>query len=192
MNVALHPPRMTREQFLDWVEQQDPPYEFDGERPVPMTGGSRRHDRIAFRLHAALDARLRGGTCEVLGPNAGVATVGTAVRYPDALVAASPGTDEDRLIPDVIAVFEVVSPTTERLDRVVKAHEYAAVPSIRCYVIVAQQEMRLTVLRRSDAGQDWTRTELAAGDVLELPELGVAIPVVELYERRPTASAGAA
>jgi Uma2 family endonuclease len=41
MNVALRQ-TMPREQFLEWEERQPVKYEFDGVRPVPMTGGRRR------------------------------------------------------------------------------------------------------------------------------------------------------
>ncbi len=74
-------PRMTREEFLDWAEAQDQRYEFDGFEPVAMTGGTRNRSRIAQSIAFALRLRLRGTACEPLGPDAGVATVGNAVRY---------------------------------------------------------------------------------------------------------------
>lgn len=54
-----------------------------------MTGGTAGHSIITQNLHAALRARLRGSPCRSLGPDAGVETVGTAVRYPDALVTCA-------------------------------------------------------------------------------------------------------
>jgi hypothetical protein len=39
MNVAFRQPLMTREQFFPWAQAQDERYEFDGFRPVAMTGG---------------------------------------------------------------------------------------------------------------------------------------------------------
>jgi len=40
-------------------------------------------------IHAALRVRLKGADCRPLGPAAGVATIGDAVRYPDALVTCT-------------------------------------------------------------------------------------------------------
>ena len=40
MNVLLRTPVMTRDEFLDWVERQEAPDEFDGFAPVPMTGAT--------------------------------------------------------------------------------------------------------------------------------------------------------
>ena len=93
MNVALRKPGMTREQFFAWAEADGGRWEFDGFEPVATTGGTANHSRIVRNLHVALGTRLRGGGCEPLGPDAGVATVGDAVRYPDALVALYEGVD---------------------------------------------------------------------------------------------------
>lgn len=181
MNVAFHPPRMTRDQFLDWAEKQEQPYEFDGERPLPMIGHSQRHGLIMANIITALRPRLRGSPCRVL-VELGVPTLGQAVRCPDVLVTCTAEPGRARLVTGAVVVFEIVSPSTEQLDRVVKRDEYAAVPSIRRYVLVEQDRPSVTVLSRSDVGADWERTELGAGETLALPEIGVTIPVAEFYE----------
>jgi Uma2 family endonuclease len=79
-------------------------------------------------------------------------------------------------------VFEVISPTSGHIDRIVKLREYAAVDSIRRYVIVESSSIGLTVHERQAAGQKWTVTPVTAGDLLPLPEIGIEIPAAELYE----------
>jgi Uma2 family endonuclease len=125
---------------------------------------------------------LRGGDCRPLGPDAGVATVGDAVRYPDALVTCDKVRGDALTVSGVVVVFEVVSPTSGRTDRIVKLREYRAVASIRCYVIIEHNSVGLTVLTRRGAGEDWTARALTAEDTLQLPEIGIEIPVAELYE----------
>lgn len=120
MNLTLRTPRMTREEFFNWAPAQDVRYEFDGSRPVAMTGGSRDHSRICQNLWSALRARLRESPGEPLGPDAGLATIGDAVRYPDALVTCTRGPGTDHVIPGVVVVFEVVSPSSSRVDRIIK------------------------------------------------------------------------
>jgi Uma2 family endonuclease len=190
MNVALRKPRMTRAEFLDWASTQEARYEFDGFEPVAMTGGTTNHDRITFRIHNALDAKLKGSSCEPLGPNSGVPTIGDAVRYPDVLVTCTKVPGEDRLVPSPVVVFEVLSPTSGHLDRIVKVREYAAVPSVRCYVIVESRSVGLTVYRRATAADVWTATTLTGEDTLRLDELGIAVPVTGLYEGTGLASVG--
>jgi Uma2 family endonuclease len=182
MNVAIRKPRMTREQFLDWAQAREERYEFDGFQPVAMTGGTINHSRISHNLYAALRTRLTGRGCEPFGPDVGVATIGDAVRYPDGLVTCTKVSGADRLVPGAVAVFEVISPSSEKIDRIDKVQEYRAVPSIRRYVILESSSIGLTVLGRRGEGDEWTATTLIAGETLQMPELGIEIPVTELYE----------
>ena len=182
MNIALRKPRMTRDQFFAWAEADGGRWEFDGFEPVAMTGGTVNHSRIARNIHAALRSRLRGSGCEPLGPDAGLATIGDTVRYPDALVTCTKVAGDARLVPGVVVVFEVLSPTTGRVDRIVKLREYRAVPSIRRYIILEHSGIGLTVFSRDHGDQDWTATALTADDTLDLPELNTEIPVNEFYQ----------
>ncbi len=181
MDVALRQPSMTRDQFLDWVQAQEGRYEFDGFQPVAMTGGTANHSRIIRNIHVAF-ARLGGTGCEALGPDAGLATVGDAVRYPDALVTCAKFPGSALLIPGVVIVFEVLSPTSGRADRIDKLKEYRAVPSIRRYVILEYRSAGLTVFSRPNGTADWTANALTADEILDMPELGIAVPVQEFYK----------
>ena len=186
MSVTIRVPIMTRHQFFDWAAAQGARHEFDGFEPVAMTEGNLNHSRIAFNIHRTLHGRLKGSGCEPLGLDAGVATIGDTVRYPDAVVTCSPTQGGSRLVPNPVVVFEVISPTSghvaEHVDRIVKLREYATVDSIRRYVIVESASVGLTVHERQEAGQKWTVTTIMADDLLHLPEIGVEIPVAEIYE----------
>jgi Uma2 family endonuclease len=59
MNVALRQP-MTLEEFLAWEQRQELRREFDGFRPVAMTGGTAARSVIQRNLLMALGNRLRG------------------------------------------------------------------------------------------------------------------------------------
>lgn len=182
MNVAFRQPSMTRDQFLDWAQAQEKRYEFDGFQPVAMTGGSNNHSATCQNIWFALRTRLRGNSCKVLGPDVGLATVGDAVRYPDALVTCAKFPGTARLVPGVVVVFEVVSPTSGRADRIDKVREYRAVPSIRRYVVLEYLSAGLTVFSRTDDTAGWTATALTADETLDMPELGIAVPIQEFYE----------
>ena len=181
MNVAMRKPVMTRVEFLVWAEAQETRFEFDGFAPVAMVGNTRDHGRLCQNLWRTLGNRLEGTGCEVLGPDAGVATRGDAVRYPDALITCTNSPGSERLMPGAVAVFEVLSPSSGRVDRIVKLREYLAVPSICRYVLVEYQFAGLTMYARQVAGDGWTASALTADDDLVLPEVGVTIPVAEIY-----------
>jgi Uma2 family endonuclease len=172
----------TQEEFFAWAEAQDLRYEFDGVQPVAMTGGTVNHGIVRSNLGGALYVRLRGGRCQPLGPDNGIATVGTTVRYPDALITCSKQEGASRLVVEPVVVFEVISPSTRRMDQFVKVREYAAVPSIRRYVLVESSSMDVTVMERNEPGVPWVISTLTEVDILRIPEVGIEIPVLDLYE----------
>jgi Uma2 family endonuclease len=118
----------------------------------------------------------------VLGLDAGVATIGDAVRYPDALVARAKEPATDRVVPGAVVVFEVPSPTSSLTAWIEKVREYQAVPSIRRYVILEHTSVGLVVHSRAKGDEPWIATALIDGEVLAMPEIGIEIPIAEFYE----------
>jgi Uma2 family endonuclease len=181
MSTAYDKP-WTQQEFFAWVHTQDTRYEFDGFQPVAMASGNIAHSRVMRGLHRALNSRLLGGPYEPLGPHAGIETINKAVRFPDALVTCAKVGHSSYVVPRVVAVFEVLNPSSGRTDRILKVREYAVVPSILRYVILESSSIGLTVMERADGDGPWTTTALTNGDILRMPEISVEIPVAEIYE----------
>ena len=180
MNVALRKP-MTREDFLLWAEGQDRRFEFDGFEPVAMTAGTNNYGTISGNLNVQLALRLENSRCRPMtSDGGGVATTGERVRSPEATVTCSNIRGRDRLIPDPVIVFEVISESTRRIDQVEKLREYHAVVSIKRYVIIEQTGVAVTVHARQD-DEPWRTVTYGAGDVFDLPEIGIQLPVDLLY-----------
>ncbi|HEY2621757.1 MAG TPA: Uma2 family endonuclease [Acetobacteraceae bacterium] len=95
------------------------------------------------------------------------------------VVTCSPVVGSSDTVPDPIVVFEILSPSTASVDRVVKNEEYRATPSIRRYVMLEQTRIGATVFAR--AGESWTGTVMLGDAALEMPEIGVAIPRADFY-----------
>jgi Uma2 family endonuclease len=178
MNIALRR-TMSVAEFLAWEERQELRYEFDGARPVAITGGTLRHNRICLNLVLALSTRLRGGSCQAFGPDVKV-IVNEHVRYPDVFVTCSPQTETATVAERPVVVFEVISESTARVDRVEKLKDYLAAPSIMHYVII-EQAAKIAVVQTRD-GDRWITWGASDGEMIELPAIGVHIPVADLYE----------
>ena len=179
MNLALRKP-MTLAEFLEWEERQPMRYEFDGVGPVAMTGGTYGHSTIQGNLATALGGRLRGKRCRFHGSDLKFQVAEGHVRYPDGMVLCSPVDRTATVVYDPVVVFEVLSPSTASDDRIVKAREYQATPSVQRYVMLEQDGVSATVYARS--GETWTHEILIANSILALPEIEVELPLAELYE----------
>jgi len=170
---------MRLDDFLAWERDQELRYEFDGFVPVAMTGGTIAHSEIATNIVEALRRRLRGGPCSAFRGDLKILVNGH-VRYPDAMVTCSPVTGGTDIVPDPVVVFEVLSPSTAGVDRIVKNAEYRATASIQHYVMLEQFRMAATVFSRQ--GDDWIGRLMAGDGVLAFPELGIQLPLHEAYE----------
>lgn len=178
MNVALQKP-MTLAQFLEWEEPQELRYEFDGFQPIAMTGGTAAHAFIQRNLAIAIGGRLRGKPCQYVGNDLKIQVAGR-IRYPDGFVVCSAVSPDAKVVHDPVVIFEVLSDGTARTDLVTKNHEYAATPSVRRYVILSQTGIEGTMFER--LGDDWVGHLLGATTILGMPEIGVDLPLAELYE----------
>lgn len=168
---------MTVEEFLAWERRQELKYEFDGFEPVAMTGGSLNHSAIATRMAIALDGRLRG-PCRFYRGDVKILVAGR-VRYPDAAVTCSPIDGTSDILPNPVVVFEVLSPSTATVDRVIKNAEYEATASIQRYVMLEQTRIAATVFVR-DGGR-WVGTLMRGDAVLAMPEIGVELKLSDFY-----------
>jgi Uma2 family endonuclease len=179
MNLAVRKP-MTLAEFLAWEERQEQRYEFDGSEPVAMAGGTATHADIQANITTALRSRLRGKPCKFYGSDLKILVGGSSSRYPDGMVVCSPVAPTATAVRDPVVIFEVLSPSTAAKDRIVKAREYQATPSVQRYVMIEQERIGATVLVRAQDG--WSALILKDDDTLEMPEIGLAIPLAEFYE----------
>jgi hypothetical protein len=75
--------------------------------------------------------------------------------------------------------FRGFEPVDGGTDRIVKSREYQATPSVQRYVMLEQDRVAATVFARLSDG--WSGQVVAAGDTLAFPELGISVPLDDLY-----------
>ena len=164
--------------FLAWEERQELRYEFDGVQAVAVTDGTLAHDAITFNLRRALDARLGKGRCSAHGPNVKILTA-DRIRYPDGVVTCTAQIPTHTIVDAPIVVFEVVSQGSSRTDRIDKLRDCLSASSIQRYVILEQDSAAATVFVR--AGGVWQVRTVTGADDLEMPEIGISMPIAACY-----------
>jgi Uma2 family endonuclease len=170
---------MSLAQFLAWEQRQEQKFEFDGTRPVAMTGGTLAHGLIQRNLAISIGGRLRGKPCVYCGNDVKIAVAGS-IRYPDGFVFCAELPPRGTVVREPVVIFEVLGPSTAGVDHITKNHEYAATPSVQRYVILTQDRIGATVFARN--GSDWSGHILLADATLNLPEIGIELPLTELYD----------
>lgn len=176
--------------FLDWEERQTERYELAGGVVRLMSGGTEGHDRVSGNIFAALRARLRGTPCSAHASNLKVLSrAAGASMYPDAFVRCGQRDDLRTGIDDPVVVFEVLSESTAQFDLTRKRMAYEAIPSLRRIVYVSVREARLDIRVRGEDGYWRDETVEGLEAELVLPEIGLALPMAEIYEDSDVAAA---
>lgn len=177
MDTALDHP-WTTETFLAWEDRQEGKHEFDGVRVIPPTGPSVAHQEIVFNICVLLARLLTGGPLRAV--HAMRLRIGDRVRYPDVVVCPATVPQTQRTLTDAVVVFEVLSDDTATTDRVAKLHDYAAIPSLRYYVMLEQTSRGAILCQRAE-GETWITSALTQGAIaLIAPDL--LLPLDDIYQ----------
>jgi Uma2 family endonuclease len=179
METQAHP--MTVDEFLAWEEGQERKYEFADGAVSLLPGGTSAHAVIAGAIVARIYASLPAGRWRVYGSDMAIVTPKTS-RYSDVCY-----TDDERDLADRRArkirypklVIEVLSPSTEAVDRGEKFDEYRAIATLEEYVLVESEKRGATVYRR--AGDEWIIALPVVSGTFALRSIPVVLDLDAIY-----------
>jgi len=160
-----------------------------------MAGASDRHNLIRGRLAAVLLGHAPQN-CRVFSAEMKLrikSNEDERYYYPDLFVACDPGDRERYWRGSAVLVVEVLSPTTERIDRTEKFEAYKRIASLSEYGLLAQDAIELELFRRRT---DWQREFYQRDNTVTLESVGLTLSVSQLYRdiefEDPTLSSTAA
>lgn len=150
-----------------------------------MAGASRFHNRVKENLIIRIGGMLLGGPCQTFSSDQRVLVDRTGLyTYPDIVVLCGKGEydplDEDTLT-NPTAIIEVLSPSTEKYDRGAKFRNYRQIPSMKEYILVAQDEPLCDRYVRL-ADDSWALVSFVGMEaVLEFGTVPAKVPLGEIY-----------
>lgn len=186
MSAVIAEKRYSPEEYLALERAAAFKSEYVDGRVYAMTGASRKHGLIVFNLARELGRQLKERPCEAFIADMRVkAATARNYRYPDiAVVCGAPQFEDpqaDTLLNPTLLI-EVLSPSTEASDRGEKFAEYQRIPSLREYLLVAQDRPRIDHYVRQDVG--WLLTVAEGPDArLMLDAIACALELREIYWR---------
>jgi Uma2 family endonuclease len=116
---------MTAAEYLAWEPTQEGRHEYwDGE-VFAMSGGTRNHNRISGNFFRLLDDALSDRNCDVYIADVKIQVeIGRKYFYPDVVVTCDDGDDDTQYVRSPCLIIEVLSPSTEAIDRGAKFAKY--------------------------------------------------------------------
>jgi len=182
--LQLLPRRYTLQEFLALEAASEQRHEYIEGLVFVTERDMLAHNLTKSNLIAALrpGVRQRGG--QVFSASVQVeAQAGSCYLYPDIVVSCDPADRRDPYIVRLpVLIAEIQSLTTAEYDRTTKFYACQKTPSLRHYILISQAAWTVEWFRRDEAGQ-WIYTLLIGPDAtLEIPDLGLVLPLRELYE----------
>lgn len=177
-----HPQTMSVEEYFQ-LEEDDPEhrYEYVDGFVYMMAGGTINHDIIKSNIERILWGLLRGKNCRTFSSDMKVFVSETRYYHPDVTVSCDPrNRGIQKLVYAPRIVVEVLSPSTETIDRRRKLRDYLACPTIEEYLLVDSRSVTIEIYRKE--GQKWMYERLNSDDIVELISVGVHFPVLAAYE----------
>ena len=168
------------DEYLDGELETEIKHEYLAGEVVAMGGASARHGLIAGALFAALLSHARRKGCQLFMADMKVRVeqMGeTYFYYPDLLLSCDPQDRETYYRRNPCLIVEVLSPSTERIDRREKLFAYRSIPGLREYVLVDPDQRKVEVYRSASGG---THEVITVGSV-RLDCIDAAIALDEIY-----------
>jgi Uma2 family endonuclease len=161
------PQRVTHlsvEEYLESEMRAPVKREYVAGQVFAMVGVSIRHNLITANLARLLGNHLEGGPCRVLFVDVKVRVeAADAFYYPDVMVTCVPENPESYYLTRPCLIAEVLSPSTEGIDRREKLIAYQSLPDLVEYVLIAQERPWVEVYRRESESEWWHEVHEAGG-----------------------------
>ncbi len=160
--------------------------EYHNGKIIPTSGEITTHSKIVVKIITVLSNLLDDQPFEVYNSEVKVQIPEyKKFVYPDVMVVrGQPVYFENRkdIITNPLLVVEVLSPSTQRHDKTNKFLMYRTLPSLKEYVLVEQDQARVTTLFRNDA-QHWEDTDVVGLDQsVRLRSIESEITLARIYK----------
>ncbi len=177
----------TPEEYL--MIERDAPLrsEYDNGRIYSMAGASDGHKNVVDNITGFLFLQLRKTPCRATTHDTKVRpSKVTAYYYPDVVIHCGKPEYEDSdsgILLNPLSIIEVMSPSTESYDRVVKYNRYINIESLCDYVLVSQNMHQVEHHSKNEEGEWTCRILTRLTDKLTLKGAPASLTLEEIYDR---------
>jgi len=174
----------TPDDYLMSERQSASKNEFLNGRVVGRSGSNRWHNLIVSNAAIAIGSRIHTAKNDIYIGNMRVRLRNNFICYPDVVVVNGDPAFADQsgdLLLNPTVVLEIISNATNTLDKTQKTEAFFAMESIREFVLVKEDEMRIEHYFKQNAKQWIYRIYNERDDVLSLESIGCKVSLSEIY-----------
>ncbi len=186
--AAEFKPKLTFDEWLEIESKAEFKSEFANGRIYAMAGASPEHNQIVANVIVEFGVQLRKRPCIVYPSDLPLRVEKREHgRYPDVTVVCGEpqfykGKNLSALLNPTVLV-EVLSSTTEDFDRDIKMEEYRAIPSLREFLLIAQDRCHVEHYVRQ-TGHQWLLTDFnSLKNTVVLPSIKCRLQLSAVYDK---------
>jgi Uma2 family endonuclease len=176
--------RLSVDEYLEFEASSEHRHEYIDGAVYAMSGASENHELIAGNLFAAIHGHLRGGPCRTYISNFKLRLQidqRDLFYYPDVMVACVREGVSSHYLHHPKLIVEVLSPSTESIDRREKFLSYKQIATVEEYALASQDSAQVTIYRRVEK---WApRMYTGSDSVATFQSIGLCLALGQIYER---------
>lgn len=180
MSAVIQSTPLTVEDYLKQELTSEIKHEFIEGYVYAMAGAGQNHDRISGTIYRKMGNHLENSPCEPFTSDMKLKTSAGNFRYPDCMVVCDKDDENEYYKTKPIILVEVLSRSTRKIDEKDKLMEYINIPTLQEYVLIEQDFVDITVLRRSE---NWLPRHYFLGDEITFESIVLTLSVEEIYHR---------
>ena len=158
--------------------------EFSNVRLLANSVSNRMNNLIATNITIAVGSRVQGQKCEIYVNDMPVKLDAKHVCYPDVVVVSGEPVFVDKesdLLLNPTVAYDIFSKNTSFQDKTEKLECYLAMNSIREYILIKEDEMRVEHYAKQNAKQWVYKIYNERDDVISIDSVNCKISIAEIY-----------
>ena len=179
-----NPKKASVDEYLTTERHSTSRNDFIDGRVIASAGANRFHNILAANMAIALGSRMHGHKSEMYISNMRVKLKNNYICYPDVVVVSGEPSFADQnsdLLLNPTVIVEIFSNQTNSSDKTNKLESYLAMESIKEFVLLKEEEMRVEHYARQNAKQWVYRIYNERDDVISLESINCKVSVSEVY-----------
>jgi Uma2 family endonuclease len=176
--------KYTPEEYLKMERRGATKSEFFDGKILANAASNRSNNLIATNATIAIGSRLQGQKCEIYVNDMRVKLSSKHICYPDVVIVNGVPSFIDNAFDTLVnptVVIDILSKNTSFQDKTEKLECYLALTSIREYLIIKEDEMRVEHYFKQNPKQWIYRIYDAREDVISVDSVNCKVSLAEIY-----------
>lgn len=172
-------------EYLEMERASDEKHEYFDGQVYNMSGASLKHIKISVNLTIQIGKFLEDSDCNVLTENMRTTNSDrSAYMYPDVTIVCGKEELEDDKFDTLLnpsVIFEILSPSTQNVDKGRKLLYYQLIPSLKEYFMVDTLKQRIFIAKKQENGK-WAFENTVEEDCIFIETIQFNLPLSAIYK----------